>query len=127
LRGDARVISMEGRDARALGAADFPAPPEIVVCDASFISLKLVLPVPLSLAAKGAALAALVKPQFEAGPARVKKGVVRDAAVHTEICDDIRAFVEGLGWRVKDIIPSPIEGGDGNREFLLGAIREASA
>ncbi len=123
LRGDSRVKLHEGKDARDLTAELLETPPQMIVCDASFISLKLVLPVPLSLAAPGAQLAALIKPQFEAGRARVKKGMVRDAAVHAEICADIRAFIEGLGWRVVGVVPSPIEGGDGNREFLAGATR----
>lgn len=127
LRGDPRVVSMEGRDARALVASDFEAPPQFLVCDASFISLKLVLPASLSLAHENAALIALIKPQFEAGPARVRKGVVRDEAVHAEVCRDIGGFVEGLGWRVCGLSASPIEGGDGNREFLLGATRGAPA
>lgn len=127
LREDARVISREGLDARALDAAMFDAPPDIIVCDASFISLKLVLPRPLSFAAKEASLVTLIKPQFEAGRGRVNKGVVRDIAIHAEVCADIRAFIEGLGWRVIDVIASPIEGGDGNKEFLLGATRAAAS
>ena len=78
-------------------------------------------------AEENAALIALIKPQFEAGPARVRKGVVRDEAVHAEVCRDIGGFVEGLGWRVCGLSASPIEGGDGNREFLLGATRGAPA
>ena len=126
LRADPRVVSMEGVDARTLAADDFATPPQVVVCDASFISLKLVLPRPLLLATPGAALVALIKPQFEAGRARIKKGVVRDRAVHAEICSDIRAFVVGLGWQVIDVVDSPIAGGDGNREFLLGAAHGVS-
>ena len=98
-------------------------PPTLIVIDVSFISLRLALPAALRLAAPAAQLVALVKPQFEAGRDAVKKGVVRDAAIHAAICDDIAAFVTGLGWAVRGIIPSPIEGGDGNREFLLGAAR----
>jgi 23S rRNA (cytidine1920-2'-O)/16S rRNA (cytidine1409-2'-O)-methyltransferase len=121
LRADPRVRSMEGVDARALERGHFSAPPSIVVCDVSFISLKLVLPHALALAAPGARLVALVKPQFEAGRAFVKNGIVRDAQVHARVCDEIVALVRGLGWRVLGVAPSPIEGGDGNREFLLGA------
>ena len=124
LRADARVTVMESTDARALTHDMIMPAPTLVVCDASFISLHLVLPVPLSLAAPGADLVVLIKPQFEAGPARVKKGIVRDAAVHAEICENIRAFIETAGWQVRGITPSPIEGGDGNREFLLAARRE---
>ncbi|MBY6242051.1 TlyA family RNA methyltransferase [Methylosinus sp. Sm6] len=123
LRGDPRVTSLEGLDARALTAAHLSAPPSLVVVDASFISLSLALPNALSLASPRAELLALVKPQFEAGRAAVKKGVVRDAAVHAEVCARVAAEIEALGWRVLGIVPSPIAGGDGNREFLLHAKR----
>ena len=82
------------------------------------------LPAALALAQTPAQLVALIKPQFEAGRAQLKKGIVRDAAVHAAVCDDIAAFVASLGWRVLGIIPSPIAGGDGNAEFLLGAARD---
>lgn len=128
LRADPRVVSMEGQDARALQAAMFDAPPRIVACDASFISLKLILPAVLPLAADGAALVALVKPQFEAGRGNVGKGgVVRDEKIHARVCDEIVALVESLKWRVEGVRPSPIEGGDGNREFLLCALRRSEA
>ncbi len=94
-----------------------------MVCDVSFISLKLVLPPALALAGASAQLVALIKPQFEAGRAQLKKGIVRDPAVHQAVCDDIASLVTSLGWRVLDTIPSPIAGGDGNVEFLLGAER----
>jgi 23S rRNA (cytidine1920-2'-O)/16S rRNA (cytidine1409-2'-O)-methyltransferase len=123
LRNRDEVIVMETTDIRALDAAAIPAPPQFVVIDVSFISLKLALPPALKLAAPAAQLVALVKPQFEAGRDAVKKGVVRDAAIHAAVCDDIAAFVMGLGWTVRGVIPSPIEGGEGNREFLLGATR----
>ena len=123
LRAEPRVRVMESTDARSLTRALVPQAPTLVVCDASFISLRLVLPTPLDLAAERADLIALIKPQFEAGPARVKKGVVRDADVHAEVCADIRLFLEGQGWHVRGLIPSPIEGGDGNREFLIAATR----
>ena len=115
------VVSLEQTDIRTLSPARLTPPPDLVVVDVSFISLKLVLPPALALAAKSAQLVALIKPQFEAGRALVKKGVVRDTAVHQAVCDDIAAFVTTLGWRVLGIIPSPISGGDGNVEFLLGA------
>lgn len=123
LAGEPRLVSLEGTDARTLDATAFPAPPALVTCDVSFISLRLVLPTVLALAAERADLVALVKPQFEAGYGRVNKGVVRDAAIHEEVCATLLATVAGLGWTVLDIIPSPIEGQDGNREFLLGATR----
>ena len=107
-----------------LSPARFDEPPDLVTIDVSFISLKLVLPAALALAKTPAQLVALIKPQFEAGRAALKKGVVRDAAVHAAVCDEIAAFVASLGWRVIGVIPSPIAGGDGNVEFLLGAARD---
>ena len=101
-----------------------PDPPNLVVVDVSFISLKLVLPPALALARPPAQLITLIKPQFEAGRAHLKKGVVRDPQVHQAVCDDISTFVAGLGWKVLGVIPSPVTGGNGNREFLLGATRE---
>ena len=89
----------------------------------SFISLKLILPVMAALAARSAELIALIKPQFEAGRKLVRKGVVRDPAVHRAVCDDLATFAGTLGWNVAGVIASPIAGGDGNREFLLGARR----
>lgn len=123
LRGHPDVHLFEGLDARALSRAHVPEPVDLVVADVSFISLRLALPPALALAGERARLAALVKPQFEAGPARVKKGIVRDAAVHEEVCAQVSQMVTDLGWRVVGLIPSPIEGGDGNREFLIGAER----
>ena len=120
---DARVTALERLDARALRLEHLAEPPTLVACDASFISLALILPNVLSLAAKEATLITLVKPQFEAGRTAVKKGVVRDAKVHDEICQRITKEVTGLGWRVIGVKPSPIQGGDGNREFLLCASR----
>jgi 23S rRNA (cytidine1920-2'-O)/16S rRNA (cytidine1409-2'-O)-methyltransferase len=120
---DRRVTSLEKRDARSLTAADLPAPPQIIVCDVSFISLALALPPALILAAEKAEAAILIKPQFEAGPEHVKKGIVRDAQIRRAVCDRIEKLVGGLGWDILGLIPSPIEGGDGNQEFLLGARR----
>ena len=119
------LIAMEQFDARALSAANFSEPPQLCVIDVSFISLKLILPVVLPLLADNAALIALIKPQFEAGRERVGKGVVRNAAVHEDVCADISSFIEAAGWRARGLIPSPIEGGDGNREFLIAAVRGA--
>jgi 23S rRNA (cytidine1920-2'-O)/16S rRNA (cytidine1409-2'-O)-methyltransferase len=115
---------MEQTDIRTLSPARLDEPPDMVTADVSFISLKLALPPALALAKRRAQLVALIKPQFEAGRAHIKKGIVRDPAVHAAICDDISAFVASLGWRVIGIIPSPIAGGDGNAEFLLGAARD---
>ena len=116
---DPRVTSYEKLDARALDPAQLAEPPSLVVCDASFISLALVLERPLSLAATEATLVALIKPQFESGRGAGKKGVVRDAAAHEAACAKIAEVLTRLGWRVAGIAPSPIEGGDGNREFLI--------
>ncbi len=91
--------------------------------DASFISLSLLLPHALSLAAPRAELVALIKPQFEAGRAAAKKGVVRDEAIHAHVCARIAEAIERLGWRNEGLAPSPIAGGDGNREFLICARR----
>ena len=118
---DPRVVSLERTDARRLDAALVPEPVEILVADLSFISLKLVLASALARLARGASLVALVKPQFEAGREHVGKGVVRDEAVQRAVCDDIATFLGGLGLTVIGVIPSPILGGEGNREFLVGA------
>ena len=118
-----RVNSREMTDARGLATGSFPEPPQFITCDVSFISLALILPSVTRLASGDAKLVALVKPQFEAGPAHVVKGVVKDSAVHVAVCARIKRLVQSLGWRVDGLIPSPIEGGDGNREFLIGASR----
>lgn len=124
LRDDARVVSLEGTDIRGLNAATLPFAPALTVIDVSFISLRLVLPAVMPLIAPGGALVALVKPQFEAGRERVGRGgIVRDEAVHTEICASVSALLISLGLAVLGPIPSPVEGGDGNREFLIGAQR----
>ncbi|HWX46846.1 MAG TPA: TlyA family RNA methyltransferase [Roseomonas sp.] len=126
LRSDPRVVVLERTNARRLDAALIPEAPGIVVCDASFIGLATVLPASLGLAAAGAWAVALIKPQFEAGPEKVGKGgVVRDPAVHEEVCGRVRDWWEGLpGWTVLGIEPSPILGPEGNREFLIAARRE---
>ncbi|WP_240789987.1 TlyA family RNA methyltransferase [Roseomonas sp. HF4] len=126
LRNDPRVVVLERVNARHLTAGQVPEPPGVVVCDASFIGLRTVLPAALGLAAPGAFAVALIKPQFEAGPARVGKGgVVRDPAVHEEVCATICDWWAGLpGWRVLGIVPSPITGPEGNREFLIAAVRD---
>ena len=125
LRQDPRVTVMEGVNARHLTAADIPEPPGIVVCDASFIGLETVLPAALALAAPGAVLVALIKPQFEAGRANVGKGgIVRDPAVHDAVRARIAAWLAARpGWSVLGIADSPITGQDGNREFLIAAAR----
>jgi 23S rRNA (cytidine1920-2'-O)/16S rRNA (cytidine1409-2'-O)-methyltransferase len=124
LRKRPEVISLEETDIRNISADRLVEPPHLITVDVSFISLKLALPPALKLAASPAQLIALIKPQFEAGPALAKKGIVRDAAVHADVCATIVTFVAALGWRVAGVMPSPITGGDGNAEFLLGAARD---
>jgi 23S rRNA (cytidine1920-2'-O)/16S rRNA (cytidine1409-2'-O)-methyltransferase len=121
LRGRPDILSFEETDIRALTPLQLAEPPDLIVADVSFVSLKLVLPAALVLARGPAELLALIKPQFEAGRAHLKKGILRDAQIHAQVCDDISAFVAALGWSVLGVIPSPINGGDGNREFFVGA------
>ena len=124
LRQDPRVLVLERVNARYLTAAQVPEPPDIVVCDASFIGLETVLPAALGLAKAQAQLVALIKPQFEVGPERVGKGgVVRDPALHREVCERIAAWLTGRGWQVVGIVESPIRGPEGNIEFLVYARR----
>ncbi|MBB5752088.1 TlyA family RNA methyltransferase [Prosthecomicrobium pneumaticum] len=123
LAADPRVVSREGFNVRDLTAAEIGEPVGAVVSDLSFISLRLGLPPALTLAAPGAFLVALIKPQFEVGRAHVGKGgLVRDGAAIDAAVEGIRAFVAATpGWIVEGVAPSPITGGDGNREFLIGA------
>ncbi len=123
LRTDPRVVVLERTNARHLTADHLPAPPTLIVCDASFISLRTVLPAVLALAAPGAALVALIKPQFEAGRARVGKGgVVRDPAVRQEVCETTTHWLETTaGWPVQGLTESPITGPEGNVEYLVWA------
>lgn len=123
LREDPRVVVLERTNARHLDRHHVPAPVDLVVCDASFISLTVVLPPALALARPGAVLVALIKPQFEAGRGEVGKGgVVRDPSVHEAVCARIRAWLEDdRGWTVDGVGPSPITGPKGNREFLVVA------
>lgn len=125
LRNDPRVVVREKANARYLDTSMVPEPVGALVCDASFIGLQTVLPAPLALCDPGAWAVALIKPQFEVGPAVAKGGVVRDAAVHQAVCRRIEAWWNGLpGWRVLGVEPSPILGPEGNREFLIAAARE---
>jgi 23S rRNA (cytidine1920-2'-O)/16S rRNA (cytidine1409-2'-O)-methyltransferase len=122
LAADPRVTLMEGVNARHLAPGDLPFAPDLVVADVSFISLTLVLPPALALAAPGALLAALVKPQFEVGPEHVGKGgIVRDDAAGRSALARVARTIEAAGWAARPAIPSPIEGGDGNREWLIAA------
>ena len=122
LAADPRVRLIEGLNARDLTADHLPAAPEIIVCDVSFISLRLALPRALALALPGAHLVALIKPQFEVGPEAVGKGgIVRDATAQDGAVRDVARFLAESGWTVLGTIASPIAGGDGNREFLIAA------
>jgi 23S rRNA (cytidine1920-2'-O)/16S rRNA (cytidine1409-2'-O)-methyltransferase len=125
LRQDPRVIVHDGTNARYLTRVEIPDPIDLVTCDASFIGLETILPAPLALTAETAALVALIKPQFEAGAARVGKGgVVRDPAIHQEVCARIAAWLGTQpGWCVVGITESPITGPAGNKEFLIYARR----
>jgi 23S rRNA (cytidine1920-2'-O)/16S rRNA (cytidine1409-2'-O)-methyltransferase len=123
LHGHPNIVSMEETDIRKFEGKRLPARPDIVVIDVSFISLKIVLPVALSLAAAPMHLLALIKPQFEAQGKHAKGGIIRDAAVHAEVCEQIKALAVSLGCQDIEIFASPITGGDGNAEFFLGARR----
>lgn len=124
LRGHPRIVSMQETDIRSFEGKRLPMRPDIVVIDVSFISLKAVLPIALSLAAAPMGLLALIKPQFEAGRQHSKRGIIRSTTVHQEICDDIAGFAASLGCRDIQVFPSSIAGGDGNIEFFLGARRD---
>ncbi len=123
LRNDPRVVVLERTNARYLTAAQVPEAPALIVCDASFIGLEVVLPAALDRAAQGATLVALVKPQFEVGRGRVGKGgVVRDPALHAEVVARIVEWLErAMDWRVLGTAESPITGPEGNKEFLVAA------
>lgn len=125
LRSHPQVVVHERTNARHLTFDRIGEAVDAIVCDASFIGLRTILPAPLALAAVNAWAIVLIKPQFEAGPGAVgRKGVVRDSQVQTQVCDVIREWWDALaGWRVVDIVESPIKGPEGNREFLLGAVR----
>lgn len=123
LRSDSRVVVHERTNARHLTPEQIGEAVSVLVCDASFIGLQTLLPAPLALCAPGAWAAALIKPQFEAGPGAVgARGVVRDPAVHQAVCDRIATWWDALpGWTVRGVEPSPITGPEGNREFLIAA------
>jgi len=123
LHGRGNIVCLEETDIRTFDPARLSEPPDLATLDVSFISLKLVLPAIGKILTPSATLVALIKPQFEAARRHIKKGIVRDAAVHAAICDDIGAFLIALGWRAGGIVASPITGGDGNREFFVEAKR----
>jgi 23S rRNA (cytidine1920-2'-O)/16S rRNA (cytidine1409-2'-O)-methyltransferase len=125
LRTDPRVVVHERTNARHLTADVLGEQPGALVCDASFIGLRTLLPAPLALCTPGAWAVALIKPQFEAGPGRVgARGVVRDPEVHADVCGTIAAWWAALpGWRVLGVTESPLRGPEGNIEFLIGATK----
>ena len=124
LRGDLRITVLEQTNARELTPTLIDRPCNWVVCDASFIGLRKVLEVPLQLAAPACRLVALIKPQFEVERHEVGKGgIVRDPALHSRVCDEVRDWLEGADWTVDGIMPSPITGTEGNVEFLISAQR----
>ena len=126
LRSDPRVVVMEKTNARYLTHEHVPEPIDVIVCDASFISLKTVLPAALALASPAAKLIALIKPQFEAGKKLAPKGVVRDPQVREDVCNEIQHWItDDMGWKVAGLAESPVTGPKGNREFLLYAVKSA--
>jgi len=123
LRNDERVVVLEKTNARNLTDKIIPEPAGFIGCDASFIGLRTVLAAALALAAPGAVLVALIKPQFEVGRGQIgKKGVVRDPVLHAEVCEAVESWLGSLpGWTVIGLTESPIEGPEGNKEFLIAA------
>lgn len=123
---DDRVVVLDKTNARHLSVDEVPEPIDLIVCDASFIGLETLLPAPMALARPNAHLIALIKPQFEVAKENVGKGgIVRDAALHQEVCDRIEGWLNAQApWRVLGITKSPLTGADGNKEFLIGAVRE---
>lgn len=124
LRGHPKVISMEGTDARSIAASDFDPPYDLIVCDASFISMTKVLEPPLSLAGAGAELVTLVKPQFEVGRDNIGRGgIVKENGSAAQSLTDVKAWLSPQGWQVQADCVSPITGGSGNTEYLVHAIK----
>ncbi|MFZ5676692.1 MAG: TlyA family RNA methyltransferase [Pseudomonadota bacterium] len=122
LRSEPRVTLREGLNARDLTSDHLRLPLRFVVCDVSFISLKLALPAALDFAETGARLVALIKPQFEAGrDALGKDGIVRSETLRQRICDDIASWLKGRDWAPMGLTPSPLKGGSGNTEYLVAA------
>ncbi len=119
LRGHPGIVNLEGLDARAITRSQVPEPIDLVVADLSFIGLVKALPPGLACLKPGGTLIALIKPQFEAGPNAGKRGIIRDEALHAEILARVTSEVAMLGITGIETLGSPIEGGDGNREFLL--------
>jgi len=124
LHSNPNVTSIEGLNARDLTADHLKHKIDLIVCDVSFISLKLALPAALALAEAGTRLLALTKPQFEAGRDAIGRGgIVSDPQVHERVCKDVCAFLTAQNWKVLGLTPASIEGGDGNREFLIAAVK----
>ena len=124
LKNDPRVLSLEGQDAREITAAMFPSLPDIIVCDASFISATKVLNASLDMAANGTKLITLVKPQFEVGRAGIGRGgIVKSTRLADQALSDVSVWISSKGWQVLETIDSPIKGGSGNAEFLLYALK----
>jgi 23S rRNA (cytidine1920-2'-O)/16S rRNA (cytidine1409-2'-O)-methyltransferase len=123
LRGQPGIVSIETTDIRRVDPVQLDEPPDFLTIDVSFISLKLVLPAAIALSKPPLTLIALIKPQFETGGRNLKKGVVRDPAVRAAVCADLAVFIHALGLVVLGTIASPVLGGDGNQEFLVGARR----
>ncbi len=126
LRTHPKIQLMEGQDVRNLTSTQILMPVDLVVIDVSFISLQLVLPVALKFSTSFSRMVALIKPQFEVGKANIAKGgIVKDESLYEQVFERIKAQLQDLGWQPSDIIPSPVTGGDGNREFLIAATRKA--
>ena len=128
LRNDPRVVVLEKTNARHLTSEKIGVAIDLVVCDASFISLRTALPASLDMVKESGWVIALIKPQFEVGKGEVGKGgVIREEALHRRVCDEIEAWLShDLGWSVQGITPSPILGPKGNREFLIAAQRSSA-
>ena len=124
LKSHPNVTSIEGLNARDLTAGHLKHSIDLIVCDVSFISLKLALPAALAIVKSGTHLIALIKPQFEAGRDAVGRGgIVSDPHEHDRVCKEISEFLTAENWQVTGITPSSIEGGDGNKEFLIAAVK----
>lgn len=123
LQSRSEIVSLEKTDIRSLAPSRLVERPDLATVDVSFISLKLVLAAIGDLLQPTAAMVALVKPQYEVGRGRVRKGVVRSASARAAACEDIAASLRGQGWQVSEPMPSPISGGDGNYEYFIEAQR----
>ena len=125
LQEDARIRNLEGVNAKDLSAFDFPMV-DLIVCDASFISFKKVIKVPLSFGKENCQLIALIKPQFEVGPRKVgKRGVVKNSRYRQDACESAQSFLEQEGWSVSNLCECPILGSGGNLEFLIAANKKS--